>query len=130
MNNEHFDQLVFGKKTFSDLLKDIYDTNKKTEKQISELIITLKPMIKTASDAVMIVPLIKQYMEVKVANDEHMVKMCAIVQRAVAAGKKDEQGNTLLSDEEQKQLLLEVQAMSDSQSGINFKTTKLIESKG
>ena len=40
---ENFNQVIFGKKTFSDLLQDIYKTTKKTEDRIEELILALKP---------------------------------------------------------------------------------------
>ena len=37
------DNLIFGKKKFSDILSEIYDNQKKKEKQISGLISELKP---------------------------------------------------------------------------------------
>jgi hypothetical protein len=109
-----FDQVIFGKKTFSSLLKDAYDTTTKTEKQINELITNLKPFIKTTADAMIIVPLIKQYMEVKVQNDEHLVKMASVIQRAISASKnaKNPEAEFQLTDDEKKQLLIEVEAIS------------------
>lgn len=124
---KNFDQVIFGKKSFSDLLKNIYDNNQKTEKQISDLIISLKPFIKTAADAIMIVPLIKEYLEVKVKNDEHLVKMASVIQRAIASNQnKNANGELLLSDNEKEQLLLEVNAMDEEQIKITTKTQKLI----
>ena len=38
------DNIVFGKKKFSDILNEIYDNQKKKEKQISGLIAELKPL--------------------------------------------------------------------------------------
>ena len=124
--NKFESDIIFGKKTFSDLFKDIYETNKKTEKQIIDLISALKPFIVTASDAIMIVPLIKEYLEVKVKNDEHLVKMAGIVQRAVASGTKDSSGNPDLSEAEKEQLLLEVQAIGTE---VTFSEVKKIEDK-
>jgi ornithine decarboxylase len=40
-----FDKTIWGTKKFSDLLKDIYSNSKEKEKQIKELISTLKPFI-------------------------------------------------------------------------------------
>ena len=54
------DSNIFGDKKFSDLLKEIYDNQKKKEKQISTLISELKPLIENIGDATLIVPLIKE----------------------------------------------------------------------
>ena len=39
----NLDNLIFGKKKFSDILSEIYDNQKKKERQISGLIAELKP---------------------------------------------------------------------------------------
>ena len=98
------DQELFKGKSFSSLLKDIYTTTKNKEKQINILISELKPLVKNIGDATIIVPLIKEYLEVGVKNDEHLVKMAAVVQRAMtrvdASG-----GDLILTDNEKQQLL-------------------------
>jgi hypothetical protein len=113
-----FNQIIFGKKTFSDILKDIDTNHTKTEKQVTELIAALKPFINTPGEAVMIVPLIKQYMEIKVQNDEHLVKMAAIVQRALQANRKTEGGDTWLSESDLEQLHGEIKQLGESQTQI------------
>ena len=50
---------VWGKKKFSDLLKEIYENQKNKETQISALIGELKPLINDIGDATLIFPLIK-----------------------------------------------------------------------
>ena len=45
-----FDKVVFGKKKFSDILEEIYDNQKKKDKQITALINELKPMIEEIGD--------------------------------------------------------------------------------
>ena len=77
------DNVVFGKKKFSNILEEIYNNQKKKEKQISGLISELKPLISDIGDATLIVPLIKEYMEIGVRNDEQLIKMATIVQRAL-----------------------------------------------
>jgi len=104
---------IFKGKTFSGLMKDIYSNSKKKELQISSLILELKPLIKTLSDATIIVPLIKDYMEVAVKNDEHLIKMAAIVQRSMNAVSGPDAG-TGLSDIEKKQILDTVHEMEDN----------------
>tara|TARA_Y100000592_G_scaffold89967_1_gene147961 strand:- start:6983 stop:7345 length:363 start_codon:yes stop_codon:yes gene_type:complete len=77
------DNIVFGKKKFSDILNEIYNNQKKKETQISGLISELKPLISDIGDATLIVPLIKEYMEIGVRNDEQLIKMATIIQRAL-----------------------------------------------
>ena len=104
----NLDSNIFGKKKFSDLLKEIYDNQKKKEVQISALIGELKPLINDIGDATLIVPLIKEYMELGIKNDEQLVKMATIVQRALASNKSEEEGFGM-TQEEKAQLLSEVQ---------------------
>lgn len=82
------DTTIFGKKTVSDVLKEIYDNSRTKEKQINALIGELKPLVESIGDATLVVPMIKEYLEVGVKNDEHLIKMLAIVQR-MDGGSKD-----------------------------------------
>jgi hypothetical protein len=99
----NFDDEIFGSKKFSDLLKDIYDNQKKKDRQINLLIADLKPLINNLSDAAVLVPVIKDFMEVSIKNDEHLVKLAAVVQRSIGA--KGEESTTFLTDEEKEALL-------------------------
>jgi hypothetical protein len=83
------DTTIFGKKTVSDVLKEIYDNSKNKEKQINALIGELKPLVENIGDATLVVPMIKEYLEVGVKNDEHLIKMVALVQR-LEGGKASE----------------------------------------
>lgn len=107
-----FDTEIFGSKKFSDLLKDIYENQKKKDRQINLLIADLKPLITNISDAALLVPVIKDYMEVSVKNDEHLVKMAAVVQRMVS--NKNEEGSSFLTDDEKDALLKEIKSISES----------------
>lgn len=107
------DQELFKGKTFSSLLKDIYTTTKNKEKQINILISELKPLVKNIGDATIIVPLIKEYLEVGVKNDEHLVKMAAVVQRAMTRSEIDG-GEFTLTDFEKKQLLDTMSEMEEA----------------
>jgi hypothetical protein len=100
------DNIVFGKKKFSDIFEEIYDNQKKKEKQISALISELKPLINDIGDATLIVPLIKEYMEIGVKNDEQLIKMATIIQRALNNISDD--GGYGISEEEKAQLLAEI----------------------
>jgi hypothetical protein len=105
MNN--LESNIWGKKKFSDLLKEIYENSKKKETQINALICELKPLINDIGDATLIVPLIKEYMELAIKNDEQLIKMATIAQRAIASGKPEEEGFGMTEDEKA-QLLSEV----------------------
>jgi hypothetical protein len=103
-----FDNVVFGKKKFSDILEEIYTNQQKKDKQVSALINELKPLISDIGDATLVVPLIKEYMEISVKNDDLLIKMAALAQRAMNTQAPD--GSLTISDEEKEQLLA---AMND-----------------
>ena len=96
---------LFKGVTFSDLMSDVYHNSKRTSRQINQLIAQLQPLIRSSSDATIIVPLIKEYLEVSVKNDDHLVKLTAIVQRYISTKQTIVGSDSLLSDEEKKQLL-------------------------
>jgi len=100
-NNEE----LFKGITFSDLMSDVYHNSKRTSRQINQLIAQLQPLIRSSSDATIIVPLIKEYLEVSVKNDDHLVKLTAIVQRYISTKQTIVGSDSLLSDDEKKQLL-------------------------
>ena len=101
------DGIVFGDKKFSDILEEIYNNQKKKDKQISALIAELKPLVQEIGDATLIVPLIKEYLEISVKNDEQLIKMATIIQRIMNTGGTAENGFGI-SDEEKAQLLAEI----------------------
>ncbi len=100
--------IVFKDKKFCDLLEEIYNNSKTKEKQIAALIAELKPLINDIGDAVLVVPLIKEYMEIGIKNDEHLIKLAAIVQRAMQNSTSNGDGSVAISDEEKKQLMDEI----------------------
>jgi len=100
------DYEVFDGKSLSDVFKDIYDNTEKNRQQLDVLTRELVQFIKDGDTAVQIVPMIKEYLEINVKNDDQLVKMAGIVQRLISAegkvGSEDEFG---LSEEEKTQLL-------------------------
>ena len=106
------DEEIFKGKTFSGLMEDIYENSRKKEAQINDLIKQLQPMIKNMGDATVLVPIIKEYLEVAVKNDEHLIKMAAIIQRATSRSTVEGTG-VLLTEEEKKQLLETVEEVQD-----------------
>jgi len=99
------DEELFKGMTFSDLMSDVYHNSKKVSRQINQLISQLQPLIKTTSDATIVVPLIKEYLDIAVKNDDHLVKLTAIVQRYISTKQTITGEGSLLSEDEKKQLL-------------------------
>jgi hypothetical protein len=112
----NFDQVMWGSKKFSDLLKDIYTNSKDKEKQIRELIETLKPLVNDTQSALMIVPLIAEHLNISVKNDEQLIKLAGIVQRALSTN-ADEAAGFILSEAEKEQLFSAVKEVSDNING-------------
>jgi len=93
------DKEIFKGKTLSDLFGEIYDNSKETKGQVKALINELKPLIEGIGDATLIVPMIKEYMEIGVKNDEHLIKLATVIQRIeTAQAKGDGAGEFDFSD--------------------------------
>ena len=99
------DPEIFGGKKFSDILEEIHKNSTDKKVQIDLLISELTGYIQTANDVVQIVPLISQYLEVAVKNDEQLVKLATLVQRILNVEAKGVEQSTLLSESEKDQLL-------------------------
>ena len=97
---------IFEGKSLSDLFKDIYENTKTNKEQLEILMKEVVGFIKDGDTAVQIIPMLKEYLEINVKNDDQLVKVAAIVQRIIAAeskgGSDDEFG---LSDAEKEQLM-------------------------
>lgn len=102
-----FDQELFDGKNMSGIFKDIYENQTHKKKQINVLINELKPFITSTADAVMIIPLVKDFLEVSVKNDEQLIKMAGIAQKVMSAKKTSDStvNDNGLTDEEKEQLL-------------------------
>jgi hypothetical protein len=113
------DKEIFKGKTLSDLFGEIYDNSKETKGQVKGLIGELKPLIENIGDATLIVPMIKEYMEIGVKNDDALIKLATIIQRIeTAQAKGDDQFDfSDLQDllEEQDQIEKEVEAVKDQE---------------
>ena len=100
------DYEIFDGKSLSSLFKDIYDNTEHNRKQLDILTKELVQHIKDGDTAVQIVPMIKEYLEINVKNDDQLVKMAGIVQRLISAeGKAGAENEYGLSEKEKEQLL-------------------------
>ena len=106
------DYEIFEGKTLSDVFKDIYDNSKTNKTQLEVLMKEVVGFIKDGDTAVQIIPMLKEYLEINVKNDEQLVKLATIVQRITAAEKRvsdsgDEFG---LSEAEKEQLMSAIES--------------------
>jgi len=99
-NNE-----IFEGKTFQDLTKDIYENTTKRKTQIDLLISEIHGFITTIDDVVMVAPIIKEYMDTAVKNDEHLVKLAGVLQRIISKSGGESDESMLLSDAEKEELM-------------------------
>ena len=99
------EQPIFDDKTLSGVFKDIYENTESKRQQINTYITKLVQLIRTPEDATVLGPIIKDFMEVNVKNDEHIVRVAQIAQRAMSIGAKVSSTSDLLTEEEKNQLL-------------------------
>ena len=105
------DVTLFGSTSLSDIFKQIHRNNKDTDKQINELIDALKPLASSnAGSAVMLMPTVKDLIDVNVKNNEQLIKMAGIAQRASTASASNNQ-EAFFDPSEIQQLLEEQRAV-------------------
>ena len=95
---------IFEGKTFQDLTKDIYENTTKRKTQIDLLISEIHGFITTIDDVVMVAPIIKEYMDTAVRNDEHLVKLAGVLQRIISKSSGADDESMLLSDAEKRRI--------------------------
>ena len=99
------DKEIFKGKTFQDLTKDIYENTTNKKKQIDLLISEIHGFIQTIDDVVLVAPIIKEYMDTAVKNDEHLVKLAGVLQRIISKSSGADDESMLLSDAEKEELM-------------------------
>jgi cell division FtsZ-interacting protein ZapD len=113
------DVTIFGSTSLSDLFKQIHKNNKDIDKQIGEFIDTLKPMASSnAGSATMLMPTVKDLIDVNVKNNEQLIKMAAIAQRAATVSNNS---NNELID------MSEIEALLAEQKEVQEQGKKLLE---
>jgi hypothetical protein len=88
----NFDDInVFGSTSLSDLFKQIHKNNKDIDKKIEDFIETMKPMATAnVGNATNLMPVVKDLIDVNVKNNEQLVKMAGIAQRAATSNSNSE----------------------------------------
>jgi len=116
----NFDEVtLFGNTSLSDLFKQIHRNNKDIDKQINELIDNIKPLATSnAGSAVMLMPTVKDLIDVNVKNNDQLLKMAGIAQRAASLNTST--GNELINMDE-------ISALIEDQKIIQEQSQKLLE---
>jgi hypothetical protein len=116
----NFDDVqIFDGMSLSDLFKKIHKNNKDIDKQIGDFIDTMKPMATAnAGSATMLMPTVKDLIDVNVKNNEQLIKMAAIAQRAVSSNSNS--SNELID-------MSEIEALLAEQKEVQEQGQKLLE---
>lgn len=129
------DKEIFAGKTFASLAKDIYFNSSRKADQINQLIKDLRTMVKDAGSATVIAPMIKDYLDVSVKNDDQLVKLSAVLQRFLSgsSGTDDGDSSGMLTESEKEELLksvkTEVAEITKAENEINKKIDILNKDK-
>ena len=120
----NFDDItLFGSTSLSDIFKQIHRNNKDTDKQINELIDALKPLASSnAGSAVMLMPTVKDLIDVNVKNNEQLIKMAGIAQRASTSSASNNQ--EIFFDPS------EIQQLLEEQRAVQIEGQKLLDQTG
>ena len=130
MSKEKNDIEIFEGKSFSDLTKDIYDNQQNKKLQLDLLIQEINGMIQTLDDAVLVAPLIREFFEVAVKNDEHLVKLAGVLQRIMSKSQGESDESMLLSEAEKEELLNNLQDITNQiETDVNKKKVDELKEK-
>ncbi len=121
---------IFEGKSLSSLFEDIYENSKTNKEQLTVLVAEVASFIKDGDMAVQLIPMIKEYLEINVKNDEQLVKLAQVVQRLIAAeSRSGAEGEFLLSDREKEQLVKDLDSVVGDLQKRTDDITQEIEAK-
>jgi len=100
---------LFDGKNLSSLFKDIYENQQVKKKNISDMIESLRKLIKNVGEATVLAPIIRDLIDSSIKNDDHLIKLATIAQRLAAAEAKGIGEDGWLSEHEKAQLLTELE---------------------
>ena len=100
---------LFDGKNLSSLFKDIYDNQQVKKKNISEMIESLRKLIKNVGEATVLAPIIRDLIDSSIKNDDHLIKLATIAQRLAQAEAKGIGEDGWLSEAEKTQLLTDLE---------------------
>jgi len=99
---------IFKGKTVGDLVEEVYNKHKSQDALIKQEISRLVDMIESPGDAIVIVPLLKEFVNSGLKNDEVLMKILNLFQKAEEKKKETGQDSGLLTEKDIEQLFSEV----------------------
>jgi hypothetical protein len=123
---------VFEGKSLQDLLKEVHGNTLDKRQTISDIVTELRSFIKDINDIVVVAPIIKDYLDLLIKNDEHLIKVGTIVQRIISAESYKKGGGAslddLLSDDEKERLIADAKNELEAElNKLEAKTTEAID---
>ena len=103
MNNNK-DVELFDGVNLDDLYRRIYENSSEKKTIIDELINSIPSTIKNADDVMMIIPMLKEVIELGVKNDETLIKLAGIVTKSSPISLTKNESNFLMSEEDKLQI--------------------------
>lgn len=105
------DTPIFDNVSLSDIFKKIYANSEDKKDKINSILDSVKDLIGTLADASIMLPMIKEVLEISVKNDEQLVKMSQVIQRILDKNEVNKITGIedLISDEEKTKLIKESQ---------------------
>ena len=114
------DKEIFEGKKISDLVKEVYEKHKSQDTTISREIERLSELISSPGDAIIVVPLLKGFFDSSLKNDEVLLKILNLFQKAAEKSQNTESNTSLLSEKDIEQLFSEVNmVLNNDQKKLN-----------
>ena len=110
-----YEKEIFKGKTLGDLFEDIYKNSRESKQKSREVIDNLLEKVETLKDSLLVVPVIKDFLDLGVKNDDLLVKIATIIQRHESAQLKanDDDGD-IMNDPEMQKLLENIEKSNNS----------------
>jgi hypothetical protein len=124
------DDIVFGDKSLSNILEDIYTNSKKKETTINDIMQNFLLSLKGGKDIAYIGPVIKDLLDVGVKNDDQLVKIATIVQRIMTSSGGGEEDSLGLTDAMKEELLATIQDAEETKQEIDKKVDDITRDLG
>jgi len=106
---------VFPGKKISDLIQEVYTRQNNQDSHIKAKIEEISDMIEGPGDAIVLMPQIKGLIDSSLKNDEVLVKLLALFQKASQAAQKEGDAiSELLSERDIEQLMKEVNTINST----------------
>ncbi len=110
---------MFGNTSLADLLSQIHTNTRIKNRTIESRIQEMSKLTSTVNDLVIVAPIIREYLDIAVKNDQHLIKLAEVVHKFMVAENKTTNPTDAdlpaweLSDDEKQQLIEEMDTALD-----------------